>query len=304
MIQIIGAGAIGCLWLAKLLQARQSCHIVSRAADPQTKLSFTDLTGTLHLLAISHSHQLLHSNKVEQSSIILVCVKAQHVLNALLTQQEFINNEQTIILMHNGYGCAEEVAKHFPDNLLICATTSNASLLNAPLNISHTGIGPTYFGAFNAVNKSTLQSLPALIVPFKQCMQDVHWSEAILEKYWLKLAINAVINPLTAVNQIKNGQLGEQKYEGIIERLILEVFDIAKAEKINVALDSLKETIPLVITATAENYSSMNRDLYYQRESEIEFINGYLIRQAQYHKINVPTLTEYYQKIKSLESSY
>lgn len=300
MIQIIGAGAIGCLWLAKLLQSGESCHIVSRSTELQTKLSFTDLTGKLHLLAISHSHQLLNTNKLEQSSLILVCVKAQHVLNALLTQQEFINSEQTIILMHNGYGCAEEVAKHFPDNLLICATTSNASLLNAPLNISHTGIGATYFGAFNTINKS--QS--TLITPFKKCMKDVHWSEAILEKYWLKLAINAVINPLTAVNRIKNGQLAELKYEAIIESLLLEVFDIATAEKISLGLDVLRTTIPLVIKATAENYSSMNRDIYYQRESEIEFINGYLIRQAQHHKINVPTLTEYYKEIKFLESSF
>lgn len=324
MIQIIGAGAIGCLWLAKLQLSGHACHIVSRATSPLEQLHFTDLQGQLCQLTISHSQQLLSNSPSQQSSTILVCVKAPQVLAALLNQQQHINKQQTIILMHNGYGCAEEVYKHFPENLIICATTTNASLLNSPVNITHTGMGPSYFGLFtmlehgrphpkNTVNKSsdtkgiikekvTDIDFCEPIITLKNAMPEVYWCEDINQKCWLKLIINAVINPLTAIHQIKNGQLQSAQYSTLIQPLVLEVFAIAKAERLHFELISLQETVSNVIAATAENFSSMNRDVFYKRETEIEYINGYLIKKAQQHNIETPILVDLYQKIKALEN--
>ena len=306
MIQIIGAGAIGCLWLAKLKQSGYPCHIVSRPGTKLilTQLYFTDLQGQQHQFTVSHSQQLLASNNQEQHSTILVCVKAPQVLTALLDQQQYIAPNQVIILMHNGYGCAEQVQQRFPDNPIICATTANASLLNGPLSLTHTGLGPSYFGVYQTTDKSiiTHDNLAHFIKPLQKAMADVHWSDQIIDKCWLKLIINAAINPLTAIHQIKNGQLQLPQYVVLIQLLVLEVFTIAEAELINVELTALQQTVSNVISATAENYSSMNRDIFYGRETEIEYINGYLIKKAQQHNIATPILSDLYQQIKVLES--
>ena len=306
MIQIIGAGAIGCLWLAKLHQSGYPCHIVSRASakQPQQLLDFIDLQGQQHQFIISHGHQLLTTSLAEQQSTILVCVKAPQVLAALLNQQQHINTNQVIILMHNGYGCAEEVQQHFPSNSIICATTANASLLNKSLNITHTGLGPSYFGTYQTANKNHPSNinLSEYIAPLQKAMTDVYWSESILNKCWLKLIINAAINPLTAINQMTNGQLQAPQYEALIQPLVLEAFSIAEAERIDFELAELQRTVSNVITATAGNYSSMNRDIFYGRETEIEYINGYLIKKAQQHNIATPILSDLYQQIKVLES--
>lgn len=306
MIQIIGAGAIGCLWLAKLHQSGYPCHIVSRASvtPPKQQLDFTDLQGQQHQFNISHSHQLLTTSTAEQQSTLLVCVKAPQVFAALRDQQPHINTAQVIILMHNGYGCAEEVQQHFPNNPIICATTANASLLNKTLNITHTGLGPSYFGAYQTDNKNHPSSinLSTHIAPLQKAMPDVSWSESILNKCWLKLIINAAINPLTAINQVTNGQLQAPRYEALIQPLVLEAFSIAEAEQIDFELTDLQQTVSNVISATAENYSSMNRDIFYGRKTEIEYINGYLIKKAQQHNIATPILSDLYQQIKVLES--
>jgi len=298
MIQIIGAGAIGCLWLAKLRQVNYECHLVSRSQLISPRVKLTDLTGHKHLIEISHSNQLLHSSEKAQKSTILVCVKAQQVLKALLMQRQYISDQQPLILMHNGFGCAEEVIKHFPNNPIICATTANASLYNNALDITETGNGPSYFGLF----KETADDLSPLIIPFQRAMKSVYWSESIIEKCWLKLAINAAINPLTAIHQIKNGALQSIKYQSIITPLIKEVATISEYENINLNLDILEKTIMEVIKATAENFSSMNRDIFYKRETEIDFINGYLIKKAQQHKIVTPLLMNLYQQVKAMES--
>jgi 2-dehydropantoate 2-reductase len=297
MIQIIGAGAIGCLWLAKLLQSKEVCHIVSRHESPTSTLLYTDITGKIEQFSISHSTQLRHVTIQEQQSTILVCVKAYQVLSALLMQKKYIQPQQAIILMHNGYGCAEEVIKHFPENPIICATTANASLLNAPLNITETGNGPTFLGPFTENSRD----LSPLILPLQTAATDVNWSDNIIEKCWLKLAINAAINPLTAINNIKNGDLKDNHYQIQITALLREVAMISKAENINLHLDLLQNTVNQVIIATADNFSSMNRDIFYKRKTEIDFINGYLLKKAQYHSINTPILNQLYQQIKAKE---
>lgn len=298
MIQIIGAGAIGCLWLARLQQSGQACHLVSRAIKPASTLHFTNQQGQRVALTISHGNQLLNKRLIEKQSTILVCVKAQHVVSALLAQRTRIKPQQPIILMHNGYGCAEQVIALFPDNPIISATTANASLKNALLDITITGLGPSYFGAYNAL----ATDLSAIISPFQKAMDHVYWSSDINHKCWLKLIINAAINPLTAIHQIQNGQLQQAAYQLTIESIIDEVFNIANAENILFQLKTLQETVSNVIQATAENFSSMNRDIYYQRQTEIDFINGYLINKAQQHHIATPILTDLYQKIKVMEN--
>jgi len=302
MIQIIGAGAIGCLWLSKLLASQQPCHLVSRSPHPTNTLQVTDLKGVQHSFTISHSQQLLNTTKAEQNSTILVCVKAPQVVTALLMQQVYIRPEQPIILMHNGYGCAEQVAVHFPHNPIICATTANASLLHpitpqkTSLHITETGVGATFLGVFDSQHPVS----SSVIKPLQKAMYAVFWSENIIEKCWLKLVINAVINPLTAIHQINNGALQEAYYQVTIKALLIEIVNIANADNLHFTLEELNNTVAQVIQATAENYSSMNRDVFYQRPTEIDYINGYLLSRAEFHGINAPYLKDCYQQIKAL----
>ena len=298
MIQIIGAGAIGCLWLGKLKKAGIACHLVSRSSNSSTVLTFHEAQSTSYQFNISLSNHLLDTNNANEPSTILVCVKVHQVVDALQQQKPFITSGQPIILMHNGYGCAEEVQKIFPGNPIISATTANASLINNPLDITQTGSGPSYFGAFT----SSATHLESIITPFKMAMTDVYWCEDIKTKCWLKLAINAVINPLTAINKIKNGALSDAEYATLIEVLIIEIHSVATAEGIKLSQSQLQETIKTVIAATADNYSSMNRDIFYKRKTEIDFINGYLIKKAQQHHIDTPLLTELLYKVKELEN--
>ncbi|MEL0661159.1 ketopantoate reductase C-terminal domain-containing protein, partial [Psychromonas arctica] len=69
----------------------------------------------------------------------------------------------------------------------------------------------------------------------------------------------------------------------LIQPVVLEVFSIAEAEQIDIEVTELQQTVSNVIKATAGNYSSKNRDIYYGSETEIQYINGYLIKKAQQH---------------------
>jgi 2-dehydropantoate 2-reductase len=304
--QIIGSGAIGCLWAANLIKSNQQVHLISRHKDLPQTLHYQNLQGEKSTFKCSQAPLLELSD-----TPILVCVKAPQVLKALLDQQVTINKNQVIILMHNGMGTAEQVLKHFPDNPIICATTANACLLNSPFNITQTGLGITYLGAFNEQAKA----YSYLLNTFNNALENCHWNEDVKKTLWLKLLINIAINPLTAIHQVKNGALAEHHFQTQIAQIIDEALPVL--EKLDFVLDieidessntdnpfsrqNLRNTINTVIHNTAENYSSMNRDIFFQRATENEYINGYLLKKAAQWQIDTPLIHNLYQQILSLE---
>ena len=292
MWQIIGAGAIGCLWAANLKRIGQDIHLVTRN-DPLTNtLHYRNLQQQQLELQISCSKTLLNSDDP-----VLVCVKATQVKQAIQEQLHLIGARQVIILMHNGMGCAEQVQKLLPDNPIICATTANASLLHGPLNIQQTGLGHTYLGAYN----QSANRYKYLAKILNSALTNTCWADDIKHKLWLKLLINSAINPLTALFQIKNGELQGSSFQPKIISIAKESLQIAEAEQIHFQEEELLNTINQVIAATAENYSSMNRDLFFQRNTENEYINGYLLKKAQQHEIATPCIESLYRKVRDAE---
>lgn len=294
MWQIIGAGAIGCLWAANLLRIGEKVQLITRRPCAANTLQYQDLLKQQFTFPVSTGTSLCSS-----SDPVLLCVKATQVIQAITTHLASIDAEQPIILMHNGMGCAEQVAKLLPDNPIICATTANASLLHSPLNIEQTGKGVTYLGAYN--NKGKL--FQSLLVPLNSALANTCWCEDVNEKLWLKLIINMAINPLTAIHQIKNGQLIKSSFQTQINSLVTESLAVAQAEGVTFEKEEILAIIQQVITLTAENFSSMNRDVFYQRHTENEFIAGYLLKSGTFNQIHTPTIKRLYQQIKALEQA-
>ncbi|AGH81380.1 2-dehydropantoate 2-reductase [Psychromonas sp. CNPT3] len=294
MWQIIGAGAIGCLWAANLYQQGEKVRLITRRPIKADFLLYQDLQAKQWQLPIKHGHTLLKSTKP-----ILVCVKAPQVCQAIQAHKAQIHAEQVIILMHNGMGCAEQVQKILPNNPIICATTANASLLQAPFNIRHTGNGVTYLGPFNQQAKAYQH----LVLAFENALGDCHWCDDINSKLWLKLLINIAINPLTAIHQINNGGLRNANMQRLIKDILKEAFLVIPTTTLPMNAPQVHAIVTNVIELTQDNYSSMNRDIYFKRNTENEYINGYLLKKATQKNIVLPTITRLYQKIKALEES-
>jgi 2-dehydropantoate 2-reductase len=118
---------------------------------------------------------------------------------------------------------------------------------------------------------------------------------------WNKLLINAVINPLTAIFQIKNGELLNSLYiKDLMMALLEEGRKVAKYAQIDIS-DDLWEQLLQVCERTAENQSSM-KDIAEGRITEIDWINGALLNWANPYKLALPTHQTVYRMVKYLES--
>ena len=181
---------------------------------------------------------------------------------------------------------------------------ANNSLGQAANSMGQTKIdvGQTKISDKTGVNPLNQQWVKSI----EQGLAPLSWHQDITAILWSKLAINCVINPLTAIEQCKNGQLNQPQYQKIINSLCVEFKAIARACGVEFTLSQLLNQVYQVIEATANNYSSMYQDLQQNKEktatkTEIDFITGYLITQAEQHQIDVPHMQQIYRQIKQLE---
>ena len=171
-----------------------------------------------------------------------------------------------------------------------------------PNEVRHTGIGPTLLGMVtpNSVQDSGYQ----LALIFNDALPPCHWQDDINLPLWRKLAINCAINPLTALHNCKNGELAQPEFAPELAGICKEVALVMSAEGYPVTASELRQQVDVVVNATAGNFSSMNQDVCHQRQTEIDYISGYLIARAAAHHIDVPHNQRLWQAIKELEKQY
>jgi 2-dehydropantoate 2-reductase len=114
-------------------------------------------------------------------------------------------------------------------------------------------------------------------------------------KQWEKLVINAIINPLTALSGETNGSLLTRQEE--VEALCHELMPLLLREGFNLPEEAWVARVMDVATATAPNYSSMQQDLAAGRPTEIDYITGFILREAQPLGLHMPLLQQLYDAI-------
>jgi 2-dehydropantoate 2-reductase len=207
----------------------------------------------------------------------------------------YLADDAAIILCHNGLGTIEPVTELLTKNMnLFFCTTSNGLYKNKDA-IFQAGLGESQWSHVAGNNPDKLNNDD--LVPLFVRITQVDNLQKIL---WKKLIVNCVINPLTALHNVKNGALAQQVFAEDIESIIKETLLIANKLGVSLELTAMLKTVNQVIANTAENYSSMNQDVKSHKQTEIDFISGYVVKEGL--KLNIPTpiSLSLYNQIKAL----
>lgn len=292
---IIGRGAIGLLWAQQLKQLKQSVRLIVKGVDTpkQQSIECTHAGGNVERFTVSLSK---HQDKAPISHLV-VPLKAYDVFNAIEQVKHRLTPDSVIILCHNGMGTIAPVRKMLGDKQpLLFATTTHGAYRKANYQVVHSGLGETKMGWISKNRCRQTEQLLTGVLP------AVSWYRDIEQILWQKLAINCVINPLTALENCRNGHLADDSYRQQIAILCEEISTVANACGIALTRETLIDNSYKVIMGTAENYSSMNRDVAAGRQTEIDFITGYLLAKAQAHDIKIPVNQSLFDQVKALES--
>ncbi|WNC71425.1 2-dehydropantoate 2-reductase [Thalassotalea psychrophila] len=294
-ILIVGRGAMGLLFSHYLID--HDISIKSRTNSTSTTFSFTNINGLSKQCHFNSAFDTETSN----ADCIICCVKSYDVSTVIAKIAPYINNQCPIVLTNNGMGVIEQLQQklNITNPIYALLTTMGAKRLS-PNHIIHTGIGKNQMGL---VSGSANEVQEDLINILKSSIPSFTYSEQIVTLQWQKLAINCAINALSAINDINNGELSNLNYKSTIEDVIRELIIVAEHEGVPLNFDNLICTIYDVIDKTANNSSSMREDVLKKQDTEIDFINGFIYRLGQKHKIATPTNAKLYKQIIDLTNS-
>ncbi|WP_415775865.1 ketopantoate reductase family protein [Shewanella oncorhynchi] len=306
-IAILGAGAVGQLICHQLTTAGMSVGLIGRdsIASIQQTLSVTPLAlandNQQKTHALQYSVPILTANALDNIRLVIVCVKAYQVLDALLPLLNQLPRQCHILLLHNGMGphlaLAPLIDTQADGRGLSLGTTSQGVLRQASWQIRQTGQGLTQFGHF-AGTELTEHYRNALLT----AIPNSEWVDAIVPCLWQKLAVNAAINPLTALYQCPNGTLAEPDFSDMIKGILDELVTVATLEGVPLDKQLLHDRVYQVIRLTAGNFSSMHQDIAHQRRTEIDQINGYICERARAHGLSAPVNADLWARVKQLKA--
>ncbi|WP_253378887.1 2-dehydropantoate 2-reductase [unidentified bacterial endosymbiont] len=290
-ITVLGCGALGQLWLTALCKHGHEVQGWLRVPQPYCSVNLIDEDGSIfNASLIANDPDFL-----AQSDLLLVTLKAWQVSYAVKTLAAQLPATSPVLLLHNGMGTIDEL-KSVPQPLLMAITT-HAARRDGNI-IVHVASGVTHIGPAREQDGdySYLADVLQTILP------DVAWHNNILPQLWRKLAVNCVINPLTALWDCPNGDLKNHPQE--VATLCAEVASVIEREGLHTSAEDIHYYVGQVIGSTAENISSMLQDVRALRHTEIDYITGYLLKRARAHGIAVPENARMYDLVKRKENEY
>jgi 2-dehydropantoate 2-reductase len=306
LINIIGPGSIGTLLAIKLSEQSYPIQLYGRAnVEKQRVNCFGPMSST------SAEIDCLTFTQWFPPSHIIISVKA-HGLEDVCHQLASLEQPlPPILLMMNGLGLVELVNKILPSAAVYQASTTvgvksvygEQHTAKLPMEISYTGKGLTLIGDFSEGTKERPAiAIRDLIEALNLALPNTRWNVRHKEALLIKLLINAVINPLTALYDCDNGAIVEQpSVHAHAKSLITEMSPVIEKYLPEETLQSIFEKVMNVAKRTRTNVSSMRQDILCGRPTEIDYISGYLLTLAQTNGLRLEEHKKLFQKIKALE---
>ncbi|MBE0337452.1 2-dehydropantoate 2-reductase [Paenibacillus sp. 23TSA30-6] len=303
MIDIIGAGSLGLLFAGRLAASGTKVRLWTRTLEQARIIACEGITvlekegqvavhvigDTLKVAPLADWQRL---NSQVSPRWILIMTK-QGAIEEVLEQikpADNIENDIGIICLQNGIGHIERIRQACPEATVYPAVTTEGAKRMGVASVVHAGMGATEIGCPDELEEVQAGS-------FKQCVLnrllaagfDVCLSKEIENGIYRKLLINAVINPLTAIWRIPNGELlSDPGRIQMMRKLYEEGIQVYEANGIR--WDSVWwAQIMKVCRATAENQSSMLTDVLAHSMTEVASINGQLVQMAERAGVTAPT---------------
>ena len=287
-ISIIGSGAMGSLFGGGLSLVGQDVVLYDIYREHVDAINSSGLaiedaaTGECRIV---HPKASADPESVRDSDVLIIFVKSTNTEDAAKTFKAFAKPGGIALTLQNGLGNEEILRKHFGASGTAAGVTSQGATFLGPGRIRHAGKGPTHI----SMSDGNQAKLAPLAEALKAAGFETHVDNAVLDMVWSKLIINVGINALTALLGVTNGRLVEfEDTKAIMADLVAEALAVVKAKGVSLSYADPLAVVYEVAKKTGANFSSMLQDFQKNRQSEIDVMNGAIVREAKALGIPVP----------------
>jgi 2-dehydropantoate 2-reductase len=292
-IAVMGAGAVGCYYGGMLARAGHDVVLIARPLH----VVAIDRDG-LRLQTLSFDEQVhlkasLEPSAVHDADVVLFSVKSSDTEATGLLIQPFLRADALVICLQNGVDNADRLRAVLPGQAVAAAVVYVATEMAGPGHVKHNGRGDLVIEPSGTA--SAVQALRAAGVPTEV-------SHNVRGALWAKLILNCAYNAVSAIAQLPYGKTVQGVgVQGLMQDVVAECLAVAQADGVQVAGDAhaavggLAGSMPLQFSSTAQ-------DLARGKPTEIDYLNGLIVRRGQALGVATPANRVLWALVKLLEA--
>jgi 2-dehydropantoate 2-reductase len=302
-ISILGAGAMGCMTAGFLANKHEVKLVdiwkehIDEINNNGLRVRFNGEVTTVHPKATTNPEE------AKDADLVIVFVKSTQTAEALEKNKALLGNKTLVLSLQNGYGNDQDILKFVAKENIIMGTTDRAASVLGPGFVNNSGGRYIHIGPLG----DDLSGAEKVAAAFRECGldTDVYDSKHVNEMIWDKLIINCANNALVALMDINTPQLLEGYLSDSFMILLHEAVEVAKAhglpfdEKTYIEKDEA-----LLRSLSKEARTSMWQDVNKKRLTEIDRMNGAIVKVGREHGVPTPCSELIVNLIHALEKKY
>jgi 2-dehydropantoate 2-reductase len=289
----MGAGAVGCYYGAMLARAGAQVTLIGRAqhVDAVRRSGLRLQTGTFD------EHVRLQAaiapDAASGAQLVLFSVKSTDTESAGMALAPFLGRDTAIVTLQNGIDNAERLATTLKREV-IPAVVYVAVEMAGDGHVRHHGRGELVIGRSAAAD--------AIVAAFASAGVKVDISDNVLGTLWAKLIVNSAYNALSAITQLPYGRLVQGAgVPQMMSDVVDECLAVAKAAGVQVPGD-MHDAVRRIAQTMPGQYSSTAQDLARQKRTEIDHLNGFVVRKGEALGVRTPVNRVLLGLVKLLET--
>ena len=305
-IAVLGAGAVGCYFGGMLGRAGAPVLLIGRSPHVEAFTRNGLFFDGLHFqqqIPVSASTQV---SAVRDAEIVLLCVKALDTEEAAKSLAPHLAPGAAVISLQNGVDNVERIRSAAKIDAF-AAVVYVAAAMTAPGHVKHSGRGDLILGELPGRSEEEgnrqrqLESIAAL---FERAGVPCRVSENVEGELWTKMIINCAYNPVSALGRARYDRVtGNPWTRAVMVKVMEEAIAVARAARVRLPDANMVETV-LKISETMPNAtSSTAQDLARAKRTEIDSLNGYLVRRGAELGVATPVNETLHALVKLLEES-
>ncbi len=289
---VMGAGAVGCFYGGMLARAGQQAVLIGRPSHVEAIRRDGLLMDTQTFREHVRIEARTDAAGIAGADLVLCCVKSTDTLQAAGEMAPHLAPGAILLSLQNGYDNAQRLQEAL-GRPVHPAVVYVATEMAGPGHLRHHGRGELVIGPFPGSDK--------VVALFATAGVPVQVSDNVAGALWAKLVINCVYNALSAITQLPYGRIAPgEGIAGVMEDIVAECLAVAGADGVEVPGD-IRAAVAAISRSMATQISSTAHDVARGKKSEIDQINGYVMRRGAALGIATPVNRVLHALVKLLE---
>ena len=284
---VIGAGAMGGLYGLSLINAGHSVTFLDVNAEHVEEINRNGyrLSGVTGDKTYKVKATLDPNDLVGSADVVLFHTHTNGTAAGAKSASLVLKPDGWAISLQNGIGNVEELVKILGPGRVVGGISYHSAALSAPGHALHTNTGPTYIGELDGSSSDRVQEL---MNTMRLSGFEPEVVPDIMSVIWSKFVLNCGINPLCAVSGLRAGEVARNAAADLMQSLVLdEVMAVVRAKGVELTNDDMIGYIKK-LTRLRYNKPSMQQHMEAARPTEIDSLNGALVREAKLLGVKVP----------------